>query len=208
MVTGLDGATDAIDIHRNIPTANPILGKAMRLPGFAFHAIGAFYPAALFSVRRIGFPDNTTMEAYGHQLLEMCGMVDMHATYRFQIIGGALAGEYYLRWRSGLGSVSLRTEDFVNILRLGQVSPAPGRLMMFVYYADEQHLWVVAHQEEGKEYSMAECFEVMGVPNDYARHVESFGPLAWKVGGRIPELYLGKDMPVEFVMSKVKEVMR
>lgn len=101
---------------------------------------------------------------------------------------------------------SLTADDYINIIKLREA--VIKKWMMFVWYSDEDHIWVFYPQLDGNVYSLQECLDIFELPANQEREVTGFGRRVWTVGEPVPRCYLAKDLPLRFVVSKIREVMR
>lgn len=66
----------------------------------------------------------------------------------------------------------------------------------------------MARQIPGKEYSLAECLDVLRVVPECRQEVQEFGPKRWRVGQPVPLVYVCKDMSLSEVRNKIRNIMR
>lgn len=215
---GLNGAADArTREHRGEIFLAAVLedGEArVRFRGRSLDLAGALYPYAHFTIHRVGAPGHTDLQVDGDSLRIHFGQLGNHVHYRIDMNDLYLSRAAHHHGVIGWGkssvmaeqALSLTLDDYVNVLKLGEA--VIKRWMLFVWRTNEDDVWAVAPQVEGKVYSVTECLDILCVPDRSRQDVTGFGPRAWTVGSAIPRCYLAKDLPIKFVISKIGNVMR
>lgn len=216
---GLDGAADPRP--RQDPGEEPRFIKLnagqtrIRLRGRSLELAGYLYVGARFTLHRIGAPANTDLRVNSLYLRTHFSELGNEVYYRVE-----MNAIYLCRDACELGFIgwgahdllphpkapSLTANDYINILKLGDT--VFKKWILFVWYSDDDHIWAVNPQMEGKVYSVQECLDIFKAPDQVRREVTGFGRRVWTVGQPVPRCYLAKDLPIKFVVSKIREVMR
>ncbi|KAF3763911.1 hypothetical protein M406DRAFT_75142 [Cryphonectria parasitica EP155] len=180
--------------------------RKMRIRGACLASLGMLYPGAKMALHRIGNPLGPDFEITGSTLFSIRALVDQRTTFRMTMVRPDEPTETYIGWSAAAFGQERTADDFCGILQLGK--SGIGRLMMFTVHTDEQRGWVVARQVPGRDYDLQACLEIMNVPSDFRPMITGFGPERWTNGEAIPQFYVGKDLGLNNVTGKIRDIMR
>ena len=207
-IPAVESSVELGDRDHITTTPAPIQGSTLRFRGLALGTIGQLYPNARFEIHRIGFPKETDLSTKGSDLVALNALIDKAAIYRVTMIECDVptVPQVPLVWsKKYMAPESLDVTEYHNILNLGQ--PGAGKFSLFTYFDQKNTSWGLARQIPGRNYTLEDCFETLGVPDDLQQQVKGFGPMLWKVGDRMPHLYICKDIEVKCLLEKIKNIM-
>lgn len=181
---------------------------SIRLRGCALRVLARLYPVAFFKLHLVGAPAHSDLRLKSTTLHFHANGISSDGYYRVDLEGINVSEAGQMGWGLHRDVAPLfSAEDYINAMKLG--GAAFKKWMMFVWFTEEDHIWVVAPQVEGKAYTMEECIDALDdMPDHIRREVKGFGPRTWTVGQPIPRCYLAKDLPTRLIENKIWEVMR